>query len=168
MDKMSVEDSDEKASIDHEQARKANLAFYASLEQFISVNLSKLAKMLNDQSARLQGQEDQFRFLYFNHMNLALKTSLSAKSSPLNMDTIRLIRSIHADFITSQSKRHDSYATSEVCVKTKTSGWVVGRRANQSQREFFVLIDEKIGNLSDIQEEVDRLAKIYFYNIFIH
>jgi hypothetical protein len=42
-------------------------------------------------------QEEQFRFLYFNHMNLALKTSLSAnKSSPLTMDTIKLIRSIHA------------------------------------------------------------------------
>ena len=43
-------------------------------------------------------QEDHYRFLYFNHMNLALKTSLNVKSAPLTMETIKLIRSIHHDF----------------------------------------------------------------------
>lgn len=92
----------------------------------------------------------------------------------------------------------DVCVCAQVCVKTRNNGWVVGRRANQSHREFFVLVDEKAGNLSDIQgesfvfvrvcllfvlrcfaphfcsfcvlcaEEVERLAKTYFYNILVH
>ncbi len=83
---------------------------------------------------------------------------------------------------------------SEVCVKTAAHGWVVGRRATQTHREFFVLLDEKVGPLSEVQgtarrlslslpphlhaqavwcvlccaDEVERLARTYFYNIFSH
>jgi hypothetical protein len=112
--------------------------------------------------------EDPYRFLYFNHMNLALKTSLDIKTAPLSMATIRLIRSIHADFAEYEysssflgahlpcarsafrSKASRSTAT-EVCARTAENGWVVGRRAAQSHREFFVLVDDKVGSLSDIQ-----------------
>jgi hypothetical protein len=51
----------------------------------------------------------------------------------------------------SKKKMMVSGAT-EVCVKTRNNGWILGRRANQSHREFFVLVDEKAGNLADIQE----------------
>lgn len=109
-------------------------------------------------------------------MNLALKTSLDIKTAPLSMATIRLIRSIHADFaeyVTSfadvmltdvvcyaavscsafRSKANRSTAT-EVCAKTADNGWVVGRRAAQSHRQFFVLVDDKVGSLSDIQGSI--------------
>lgn len=56
----------------------------------------------------------------------------------------------------------------EICVKSRHHGWVIGRRATQSHREFFLLCDEKVGNLAEIQEEVDNLARNYFYNIFIY
>jgi len=48
------------------------------------------------------------------------------------------------------------------------NGWIIGRRATCTQREFFVLLDDKFTTLQDAQEEVDRLARTYFYNIFIH
>jgi len=60
--------------------------------------LKKLARQLEEQTKRSQGQEDSFRFLYFNHMNLALKTTLNSRNSPLLMEVIKLIRQIHADF----------------------------------------------------------------------
>ena len=90
------------------------------------------------------------------------------------MDTIRLIRAMHADFVKSErierqleakrrerQERGDSEfgeledgpfsACSEVCVKTSEGTWIVGRRASQTHREFFVLVDGKVGNLSDVQ-----------------
>jgi len=129
--------------------------------------------MLNDQRLKLQGQEDPFRFLYFNHMNLALKTALNSKGGPqLTMETIKLIRNIHSDFSTTSFKKkkvmESKAGVCEVIIRTRSNGWVVGRRANQSHREFFVLIDDKVGTLPEIQEQVDRLARTYFYNIFIH
>lgn len=192
-------------------------SFYDEIQKYTSTNLKKVGQMLHEQTMRVRDQEDPFRFLYFNHMNLALKTTLNAKSSPdLNIETIKLIRNIHHDFNMSKVRLQEAQAlrekleeyrnmekeggmeknseeekktkklikratrklkkltiegngTSEVCVKTRNNGWVVGRRATQSHREFFVLIDEKgVGNLSDIQEEVDRLSRTYFYNIFIY
>jgi len=55
-----------------------------------------------------------------------------------------------------------------VAMRTKNDGWLVASKATQTQREFFVLIDDKNGNLSSIQEEVNRLARSYFAKIFMH
>lgn len=326
IDTKGVENADplsEVTDLDHFPA----LAFYDNLDKFVVGNLKKLSKILSEQTERAAGLEEDFRFLYFNHMNLALKTSLHGKAVPLTMETIKLIRNIHADFKTSKLSnlvrkynvvtvvpygapqpshpqpspplspvrvqlptsqdemkkspvkqqapsrsssnsfagfslsgkgnspsqspslplpsssslpfdrqhspttvtdgrtnasplfrgtsppfssnasylpaglslpshrvlaavlpaqpseggdepphgflpldlfQHAKEGTVEVCIKTKANGWVVGRRATQSHREFFVLIDDKVGNLADIQEEVDHLARTYFCNIFIH
>lgn len=230
------------------------LAFYDHLEKYVATSLKKLSKILTEHVERSLGMEEEFRFLYYNHMNLALKTSLHGKAV-LTMETVKLIRGIHADFKTSklsqlvrkynvtlpeaphatppqtphspvvrvqlpnqdESKKSPSVTSDvtvitdgrnrstgrggliavvppppnkadepphgflpvdlyqhakegivEVCIKTKSNGWVVGRRATQSHREFFVLIDDKGGNLADIQEEVEQLSRTYFCNIFIH
>ncbi len=221
------------------------IAFYAELEQYMQSNLVKLADMLGEQVARASGQDD-FRFLYFNNMNLAMKTTLSGQQVPLTVATVRTIRQIHTDFAaaaasTMNTKRlfssnvntasvpatstaaeskekaenaseekgegkstsvpsSSSTATAssalannvgdmdlaaileranagpklsqspplEVCVRTRSNGWVVGRRATESNREFFVLLDDKITSLVDVQNEVDKLARSYFYNIFIY
>jgi hypothetical protein len=225
--------------------------FYSLLEGFIHTHLKKLAEILADYSARNTGNsvggtnfpsgansassgtnssEESYRFLYFNHMNLALKTSLhSARSSPLTMEIIKIIREMHQDFnainprdkrvIETTLRRDDkennssgnsqnlkqflsgensvgvnsitgisnvnqgisihsglssvhshgpalSNGANEIIVRTRGSGWVVGRRANQTHREFFVLLDEKIPSIAEIQQELDNLAKTYFYNIF--
>jgi len=185
-------------------------SFYDDLASFVEGNLKKLSKMLNEQTEKIAGLEDSFIFLYFNHMNLALKTTLNTKQARLTMETIKLIRRIHHEFKTTGSwakgatasgpasngveqkdcegesnsvvlqeeqlmslgkprKSWRSYGISEMCVKTRSNGWVVGRRATQSHREFFVLVDDRAGSsLTDIQEEVEKLTKTYFYNIFIH
>lgn len=169
------------------------LSFYSSLESFIESNLKKLGEMLHEQTVRLHGAsgsgvaEEPYRFLYFNHMNLALKTSLSSSApsgggksggggTVLTMETIRIIRDLHRDFNTPSFKRKAVAAQSalsrptptpphlqhsilnegctEVCVKTRSHGWVIGRRATQSHREFFLLLEDKIGNLAEIQGQI--------------
>mmetsp|Transcript_23066 Transcript_23066/g.55849 ORF Transcript_23066/g.55849 Transcript_23066/m.55849 type:complete len:495 (+) Transcript_23066:155-1639(+) len=113
-------------------------------------------------------------------------------------ETIKLIRKIHKDFQVNAWKGYDqlkqkdetkkSEGTNEkktsvsktdtigttigtpihVAVKTKSDGWLVGSKASQTQREFFVLVDHKNANLTTIQEEVNRLARSYFAKIFMH
>lgn len=75
--------------------------FYASLEGFISQNLRKLSDLLERQArfaSPATPDKRSYRFLYFNHMSLALKTTLNAQRNPLTMETINLIRNIHDDF----------------------------------------------------------------------
>eukprot|EP00808_Paulinella_micropora_P028927 g247.t1 len=56
----------------------------------------------------------------------------------------------------------------EICIRTRGNGWVVGRRANQSHREYFVLIDDRVTELPQIQDQIYRLERLYFNNIFVH
>ena len=94
-------------------------------------------------------------------MNLALKSSLYNKNSPLSVETIKVLRSMHSDF------QNKSNPVSEIIVKTRNDGWVIGRRSTQTNREFFVLLDDmKTNDITNITSEVDRLAANNF-NIFI-
>ncbi len=34
-------------------------------------------------------------------------------------------------------------------------GWVVGRRAKQTQREFYVLLDDNISTLTEVQGDAE-------------
>jgi len=53
----------------------------------------------------------------------------------------------------------------EICIKTATDYWIVGRRSEQ--REFYVIISKKDATLIDIHEEVKKLSSTHFANIFI-
>jgi len=55
------------------------------------------------------------------------------------------------DVYRATASNNQKSSASEVCVRTSANGWVVGRRANESHREFFVLIDDKSGSITDVQ-----------------
>jgi len=136
-----------------------DLAFYNHLRETISPQISFLSPILNEHYSRKQGTEEQYRYIYFNHMNLALKTSLKNKGSELTKDTMRMINEIHADFDLSSEN------ITEVLIRTSNDRWVVGRKSDQ--REFYVIFDSKNANLLEINEEVRKLSSSYFNNIFI-
>jgi len=98
--------------------------------------------------------DEGFRYLYFNHMNLALKSSIERDS--LSPDTIRILNKMHNDF-------ENSPQLSEILISNE--GWIVGRKSDQ--REFYILFDEKNANLLEINDEVKKLSAIYFRDIFI-
>ncbi|ETO27213.1 hypothetical protein RFI_09919 [Reticulomyxa filosa] len=52
----------------------------------------------NAQTALSATKSSNFRYLYFNHQNLALKSVLKAPGKKLSSDTCRTLRNIHADF----------------------------------------------------------------------
>ncbi len=42
--------------------------------------------------------EEAYRYLYFNHMNLALKTSFTKKANTIPKDVLKVLSEIHYDF----------------------------------------------------------------------
>eukprot|EP00002_Diphylleia_rotans_P025803 TRINITY_DN5120_c0_g1_i1.p1 TRINITY_DN5120_c0_g1~~TRINITY_DN5120_c0_g1_i1.p1 ORF type:complete len:443 (+),score=90.32 TRINITY_DN5120_c0_g1_i1:48-1376(+) len=131
----------------------------ASLMKRIQTTLQReippIIQLINRQPVK--APEELYRYLYFNHMNLAFKSSF--KKGQLSQEFIRLLNQMHDEF---ESKRD---TVSEICVKTSTEGWIVGRKSDY--REFYVVFDQKKGNLLDISEEVRKLSATQFHAIFM-
>jgi len=142
-----------------EQSSLQDRSLYQQLDQYILPHLNFLSPVLADLYSRKHGNEDQYRYVYFNHMNLAMKTSLKQKGSDLPRETMKMLNEIHTDF-----ERQPS-VPSEVLIRTTSDRWLVGRKSDQ--REFYVFFDSKNANLLEINEEVRKLSGTYFNNIFI-
>ena len=42
--------------------------------------------------------DEEYRYLYFNHINLALKTSVKDRSVTISRDTMNILNTMHTDF----------------------------------------------------------------------
>ncbi|KAJ7362139.1 vacuolar fusion protein ccz1 [Desmophyllum pertusum] len=138
-----------------------SLDFFRKIDNFIGPQLTTLANVVGEQSAKKQQSSDQqYRYLYFNHMNLAQKSSVHSRKSSLPCvapEIMRLMGDISADFASFQED-------GETFVKTMSDCWIVGRKSDQ--RELFVILNQKNANLIEIDEEVKRLGITQFNNIF--
>eukprot|EP00743_Colponemidia_sp_Colp-15_P008369 GILK01009090.1.p1 GENE.GILK01009090.1~~GILK01009090.1.p1 ORF type:complete len:481 (+),score=62.82 GILK01009090.1:158-1444(+) len=126
-------------------------------ESSLRHHLASISMSIGEQFARIQSQEDPYRFIYFNHMNLAVKTSNRLKPYTLGPETIRTLNQIHADLAND--------TTHEAVVRTASEGWVVGRKSEN--REFYVIFDNPNFTLLKVEEEVAKFVQSYFSNIFI-
>merc|ERR1712228_4504 len=141
--------------------------FYERIQKFIEPHAEEIIKELERHEQRQnrkqnkQHSQSNFRFLYFNHQNLALKSILKAPGKKLSSDTCRTLRNIHADF------EGSGLAISEVCAKC-SDGWVVARKSHFGGRELYLLVDHTEANqLKDLQDHMDALQEEYFSNIFM-
>lgn len=134
-------------------------SLFHQLDHFIAPHINFLSPILSEHYLRKSGNEDQYRYIYFNHMNFAMKTVLKQKGADLPKETLKLLSEIHGDF------ENQTSTPSEVLIRTATDKWIVGRKSDQ--REFFVFFDSKNANLLEINEEVKKLSSLYFTNIFI-
>merc|ERR1712083_975065 len=132
---------------------------YDRLQKFIGPHAEEIIKELErheqrqnrKQNKQHQHSQTNFRFLYFNHQNLALKSILKAPGKKLSSDTCRTLRNIHADF------EGSGLTISEVCAKC-SDGWVVARKSHFGGRELYLLVDHTEANqLKDLQEYMDAL-----------
>lgn len=133
-------------------------------DSFLGPELSTLASEIGEQYSRKpqQSSEPQFKYIYFNHMNLAQKTSVHAdsrKSSGIyvTQDTMKLMSDISSDL---QRNKQDG----ETFVRTLTDCWVVGKKSDQ--REMVVVINQKNLNLIEVNEDVKKLCSMNFNSIF--
>lgn len=140
-------------------ATKLDARFFTELRTFVTPQLEFLTPILTDHWTKKQGYADDYRYIYFNHMNLALKTSIKKKGLSITREHMKILTDMHADF------EKATECVTELMVRTQNDGWVVGRKSDQ--REFYVIFDQKNANLLEINDEVRKLCSTYFNNIFI-
>eukprot|EP00794_Sanderia_malayensis_P007703 gene7703-8540_t len=139
------------------------MEFYLKLHSFMGVQLASLSNRIAEQLAKnhLSHSDQHYRFLYFNEMNLAIKSSIHGKKSnvvtSVTSDMMKLLVDIHSDF---QNISEDG----EMIMKNLADCWVVGRRFDK--REFFVILNQKNASLVDISEEIKRLVSTSFNSVF--
>eukprot|EP01137_Pigoraptor_chileana_P021628 Opistho-2@85591 len=138
-----------------------DLSFYRRFEAAVNAPLRSIATQVAEQTVQRKNvtTEPQYRYVYFNHMNLALKTSAMTGRARALMapEVMRTITDMHADF-----EKKDS---GEIIVKGLSDTWVIGKKSEQ--REVFVVITQKNANLIEINDEVNKLNAAYFNNIFM-
>ncbi|KAL3878000.1 hypothetical protein ACJMK2_035641 [Sinanodonta woodiana] len=141
-----------------------NFELCKKLDAFLGPKLSALASEVGEQySKRPQNSvEQQFKYIYFNHMNLAQKTTVHAdlkKSAGVGLppDILRVLSDVSTD-LTKNNR------DGETIVRTLSDCWVVGKKSDQ--REVLIVLNQKNSNLIEITEEVKRLCSTNFSNIF--
>jgi len=131
-------------------------SFLSQLQHLINHQLEMLSLVIGEHAKKNIVQSDEFQYLYFNHMNLAIKNTLYLQT--LSADVIRVLNQMHSDF-------HRDDKLRELIIGTLNEGWIAGRKSDQ--REFYVYFDQKSAHLLEINEEVKKLAQTYFKDIFI-
>ncbi|CAG5132726.1 unnamed protein product [Candidula unifasciata] len=143
-----------------------NVPLCRKLDTFLGPKMTKLATDISEQYSKrvaaLNTTDPVFKYVYFNHMNLAQQTTVHIdlqKRSGVNIppDILRLLGDINADL----SRGNED---GETVVKTNSDYWVVGKKSDQ--REFYVVINQRNANLIEINEEVKRLCTTYLNSIF--
>ncbi|KAJ0176583.1 hypothetical protein K1T71_007762 [Dendrolimus kikuchii] len=144
------------------------LEAFKSLDAFIGPQLSNIASAINEQCTihalqTAQLATSEHKFMYFNRLNLAFKTSPPINklhpSMAIKPEVLSIISEIHEG-----RKSLGNYG--EVIIKTPDEYWITGKSSNE--REFYVIIQEKNANLKEIADEVKRICEAQMKGIFFY
>uniref|UniRef100_A0A2K5K992 CCZ1/INTU/HSP4 first Longin domain-containing protein n=1 Tax=Colobus angolensis palliatus TaxID=336983 RepID=A0A2K5K992_COLAP len=139
------------------------LDFCRRLDSVVGPQLTVLASDICEQfniNKRMSGseKEPQFKFIYFNHMNLAEKSTVHMRKTP----SVSLTSVNERRLLKLSSCRVDE--DEEIIVKAMSDYWVVGKKSDR--RELYVILNQKNANLIEVNEEVKKLCATQFNNIF--
>mmetsp|Transcript_123973 Transcript_123973/g.246852 ORF Transcript_123973/g.246852 Transcript_123973/m.246852 type:complete len:495 (+) Transcript_123973:133-1617(+) len=136
------------------------------------LSLAELHPLIASQYSQVMDAEDEFRFLYYNHTNHAVRLSNQPStarsllggsrpgggSGPRPAERV-VLSPLHAALADPTLKCR------EISWKSSDRGWICGKRWRE--REFYLLLDGSSMTLSKCQEECARFASIHFSNIFL-
>ncbi|TNN04069.1 hypothetical protein fugu_001098 [Takifugu bimaculatus] len=137
-----------------------NRDFCEQLDSLVGPQLTLLASDICEQftvNRRISGpeKEPQFKFIYFNHMNLAEKSTIHMRKTAsvcltsVHPDLMKILGDINCDFA-----RVDE--DEEIIVKAMTDYWVVGKKSDQ--RELYVILNQKNANLIEVNERISSFS----------
>jgi len=133
-------------------------SFCEQTSSFLENSGSELAGTIAPQFQRAIMQEDNYKFLYYNRMNLAIKQS--SRLATIDEALYKLILSVSAEM--QNSSKTDAMV--RTLLKTQI-GWVMGVKILDS-REIFVILPPSSSPANKVEEEIIRFAQHYFHNIF--
>ncbi|KAF9129147.1 Vacuolar fusion protein CCZ1 B [Mortierella sp. GBA39] len=113
--------------------------------------------------------DKEIRFLYFNRMNLAIKTQLGTISGAgkgsgvgsssgalmLGSEVAMSLLDIRQDF----DRMPDA---TEITTRSPSNYWIVGKRFED--REVYMIVSRKDSTLVEVEDEVRKLTSLYFNN----
>lgn len=135
------------------------------------LSLAELQPLIAMQYMQVMEQEDEYRFVYYNHTNHALRLSNHTQSSRSILGGIRASSAgLKPSERAALCPLHETLADPrlkcrEVSWKSADRGWICAKRWRE--REFYLLLDGPGMSLSKCQEECARFAQIHFSNIFM-
>lgn len=149
-----------------------SLEMAQKLEQYLGPELTNVANDISKQYAKLtslvtrSSQEVVCKYIYFNRMNIAQKSSVHSDrklgfSVPNSL--LRLITDLHCD-LTLLNGDSNEPMDGEMVAKTSEDWWLVAK--SWDSREFFVILNYRNANLIQISEEVRKLCNSQLQNIF--
>ncbi|MEE6498310.1 hypothetical protein FKM82_003040 [Ascaphus truei] len=164
---VNTEDTYEELHLIVYKAMSASVCFMID-DSLVGPQLTVLASDICEQfniNRRISGseREPQFKFIYFNHMNLAEKSTIHLRKTPsasltsVHPELMKILGDINSDFT-----RVDE--DEEIIVKAMSDYWVVGKKSDQ--RELYVILNQKNSNLIEVNEEIKKLCATQFNNIF--
>ncbi|KAF8774440.1 vacuolar fusion protein CCZ1 homolog [Argiope bruennichi] len=151
-----------------EDTFELKIELFKSLDAELGNQLSNLASEVGEQYSKTISilnaeQQSKFMYMYFNHMNLAEKTTMHADMKSTGHALIPSdIMKLFGDFYTDLSKMKDF---GEIIGKTLSDCWVVGKLSDE--RELYVILQQKNANIVDVNDELKKLSASYFQSIFI-
>merc|ERR1712166_1106825 len=135
----------------------ANPDMLSSLDTYVTAEVATLAKIMAKTCGSAASPEEPWKYIYFNQMNLALKSSLRSQGVPATV--MRTLNEMLAHF---EKNKQDN---AEICVRQQKDGWIVGRKSNE--RLLFALLESKSSTLAEISEDLDQFLVKCFNNILI-
>ncbi|XP_065160589.1 LOW QUALITY PROTEIN: vacuolar fusion protein CCZ1 homolog [Atheta coriaria] len=146
------------------------LELFQELDEFIGPNLTEVVSEIAEYCTKQTptqaniASETTPRFIYFNKLNLAYKSTVHLDNKQNgNLSITKDCCKIMADL--NEHKDAMGYA-GEIIVKTMKDYWVVAKVSNL--REFYVGLQQKQANLIDISDEVEKLCENELKGIFFH
>jgi len=135
------------------------------------LSLAELHLLIAPQYAQVMEHEDEYRFVYYNHTNHAIRLSNQPSASrsilgggrPPSLGPRPAERAALCPLHTTLADPR--LKCREVSWKSADRGWICAKRWRE--REFYLLLDGSGTSLSRCQEECARFAAIHFSNIFM-
>ncbi|EGG16583.1 hypothetical protein DFA_09130 [Cavenderia fasciculata] len=126
----------------------------------LSAQIDYVFPVLDQRYSQKSFMEEQYKYIFFNQMNLAIKASLKLKGGvELTKETLKILNEMHTDFESNPEN------ITEATVKTQNDRWIVGRKTDS--REFYVIFDTKSTSLLEINEEMKNIASVMLKNHFL-
>ncbi|KAM7295996.1 vacuolar fusion protein CCZ1 homolog [Ixodes scapularis] len=138
--------------------------FLKELDAYLASELTALANDIGKHCTKLSGlssMDQQSKYIYFNRMNLAQKSTVHSERRAgivVPSELVRFLADINEDLAQVEE-------AGELVAKTTSEWWVVGKFSDQ--REFYVILNQKSANIIQISGEFAR-PKPFLRGRFAH
>jgi len=129
---------------------------FLQLQEYAEPYVDKLNMLIGEKMSAIHKFDECCKYLYFNHMNLAIMSSLLQKSHASQLT----LHQHYIQILRNQFMASNNHGLKEIYFKAKKDMWIFGKYFGQ--REFYIIYDPKSLSLTEFGREVTRIMAIFF------